>query len=629
MMSITNKFLAPSLWLVCGLVFSHATAQVVNFEQTWKEFLSNEKTSNISKLPDPGKEQTEDYLKYQLMYANSHFCANEMPACATKMGEIKRMGVAKYDKIPHFKDKYDALLSRIEASTKLEGLWKRYVIKKNVTVEEIDGIAEVRKVCNKSILAKLSLMETNAYLCKGDIAKSKEVFEKRVLQISEKTDFKPKSVPGMPEEIQQFKNIFAGLDKLNPMWDKFISSGTSTGCNIDLPVIACYPIPNIKIYTLKAYEDICKYGPEMYKKIKALQTSNPHELPADLNEKVTFLSGEVGNTEEDMANLNLAWKEYTPKDTLLKPIADYKLVPYYCDKIAQVKSWVMKGGVNSCAEGQQYLDSINALQKRHNLVFDAQLACHVLRLRIEVWDCRYWEIVAQARKETHEERERFGPASALIMQTDLNGKGVVCPTTVKYEPLGYIGIKYQIVINLCQNLDVANMGDPEYYKKIAAWLNNQVLVKYCNTTNWRCKEGFAIYLEGHTDGNNFTGAKYDRALNIPIGTPYTHFMSIAATKTAPARVDTLKKTNARLIMNDLKNNMELGMARAWSVKQQLDFMSVPITIGAFEHAKHEKTANFRHIDIYLNIPNLLLDFYEKRLKELLLASGIGERPKPC
>jgi len=84
-----------------------------------------------------------------------------------------------------------------------------------------------------------------------------------------------------------------------------------------------------------------------------------------------------------------------------------------------------------------------------------------------------------------------------------------------------------------------------------------------------------------------------------------------------------------LIMNDLKNNMELGMARAWSVKQQLDFMSVPITIGAFEHAKHEKTANFRHIDIYLNIPNLLLDFYEKRLKELLLASGIGERPKPC
>ena len=37
--------------------------------------------------------------------------------------------------------------------------------------------------------------------------------------------------------------------------------------------------------------------------------------------------------------------------------------------------------------------------------------------------------------------------------------------------------------------------------------------------------------------------------------------------------------------------MELGIARAWTVKQQLDFMNVPITVGAFEHPEEEKEVN--------------------------------------
>lgn len=63
--------------------------------------------------------------------------------------------------------------------------------------------------------------------------------------------------------------------------------------------------------------------------------------------------------------------------------------------------------------------------------------------------------------------------------------------------------------------------------------------------------------------------------------------------------------------------MELGIARAWTVKRQLDFMGVPITIGAYEHPKSEKGGEYRSVHIELNITNLLLDFYEKRLAELL------------
>ena len=75
--------------------------------------------------------------------------------------------------------------------------------------------------------------------------------------------------------------------------------------------------------------------------------------------------------------------------------------------------------------------------------------------------------------------------------------------------------------------------------------------------------------------------------------------------------------------------MELGIARAWTVKSQLDFMGVPITIGAYEHPETEKGGEFRRIEIELNITNLLLDFYEKLLAKLLEESGIGERPEAC
>ena len=81
--------------------------------------------------------------------------------------------------------------------------------------------------------------------------------------------------------------------------------------------------------------------------------------------------------------------------------------------------------------------------------------------------------------------------------------------------------------------------------------------------------------------------------------------------------------------NSLKNNMELGIARAWTVKKQLDFMGVPITIGAYEHPKEEKGGEYRSVEIELNITNLLLDFYEKRLNELVEESGIGEQPEEC
>ena len=224
----------------------------------------------------------------------------------------------------------------------------------------------------------------------------------------------------------------------------------------------------------------------------------------------------------------------------------------------------------------------------------------------------------QAQKETHQERERFGPESARIMQGDLNSDKLPCETTVLYTPLGNIGIQYIISTYLCQEIDLAKMGDPEYYRKIASWVDTKVLQAYCES-NMRCKEDFFIYLEGHTDGHVFKGARYKNSLDIPEGTAYTHFLGEEATET----------TTEREITNSLRSNKELGIARAWTVKHQLDFMGVPIKIGAYEHPSDEKGGEYRKVDIELNITNLLLDFYEKRLQELIKASGIGARPESC
>ena len=108
------------------------------------------------------------------------------------------------------------------------------------------------------------------------------------------------------------------------------------------------------------------------------------------------------------------------------------------------------------------------------------------------------------------------------MKADLNSDKLPCETGVQYFPLGNIGIKYIISTYLCQEIDLAKMGDPEYYKKIATWVDTEVLAKYCEE-NMRCKEDFYIYLEGHSDGNAFRGARYKQSLDIPEGTPFTHY----------------------------------------------------------------------------------------------------------
>jgi len=408
--------------------------------------------------------------------------------------------------------------------------------------------------------------------------------------------------------------------KLEEAWAEFVPQDTLN--SIDFAFEYCDKEAQIRAYIMDGRVNACYKGEQRLADIDKLMASAKPSLQADTKAKWDDLKVVVAKYRGDIAALDKLWASFIQNnDTIYE---EFTVEPYYCDKITQVKSWCLVGNVNTCEQGQEYMDKIDSYTKTYKLKYDRELSCRITRLRQQIWDCRYWELVRQAQRETHEERERFGPESAEMMRLDLNNDKLPCNTEVLYEPLGKIGVRYVIQTFLCQGTDLAKMGDPEYYKKIATWVDTEVLSKYCEA-NMRCKKDFYIYLEGHTDGHPFSFHRYKKSLGVPKGTEFTHFVGKGEKEAA----DTIVKKTERELSFDLKSNMELGIARAWTVREQLQFMKVPITIGAYEHPSKERGAEYRRVDVELNITNLLLDFYEKRLAELIEESGIGEKPKDC
>ena len=112
-----------SLAFTLVLVFSTASiAQLVNFEDTWKEYLDNEKASNISKLVKPKIEQKTAYVKYCMMYATVHFCADDLETSRDLLSEIETIGSTTYEGIPRFVEKFEDLQIKIKAYDAIDKL---------------------------------------------------------------------------------------------------------------------------------------------------------------------------------------------------------------------------------------------------------------------------------------------------------------------------------------------------------------------------------------------------------------------------------------------------------------------------------------------------------------------------
>ncbi len=472
-------------FLLISICTTNINAQGISFEETWKEFLANNKVTNTSELPHPGNSSI-DYPKYCLIYANTSFCGNDVNKAEDFMSKIREFGEKRYSTIPGFRTRFLDLENKMTAYFKTEELWNRFLINHNVTLAELESAKDAVRVCEKGTLAKYTFMEAYVNYCNGKVNKAQDRFENYVLQIVDRTSLEASDVKGLEKEMRVMRKVFAGLKALKPAWRKYVATGVSPGFTIEIPELQCNLVPNMKVALLQGAADVCTIGEDKLEDIEDLIEDNNVPPGEEFNTQFKKYKKEVGAYTGNMAVLNTAWKEFVPNNYLEEPIdftqeycdkeaqiklyimkgmldvcgwakqmlkeidgvrkeynpslddittgkitaladalqsknddfdtlgiiwtdfiagedtivKEFELQAQYCNLIAQVRSWAVKGHFYYCDQGAHYLKLINRFEKEYNLTYDADMTCAIQRLRRKVWECKRYEISLQAQEKT-------------------------------------------------------------------------------------------------------------------------------------------------------------------------------------------------------------------------------------
>ena len=290
-----------------------AFAQTINFDETWKEFLENDKISKMSELVKPDKVYNQpDYAKYLLMNTNTCFCQSDQSDAESLMAEIQEMDAEVLASVPGFVEKMEGLQTKIKAYHSIDTIWKQFLLTKEVTPEELEAVTAVKTICEKSTLAKYSYMTAYYHFCQGDVSGSKDIFENRTLKLIEKTTLRAEDVEGLASEAAKMKSMFRGMSKLDIAWHTYVKTGVSPGFDTELPLFACYPIPNIKVLVLNGVLDLCNAGPATLEEIETLQADSGVEPDGELEKKVKEFEAAVEQKESGLSALNEAWEAFIP-----------------------------------------------------------------------------------------------------------------------------------------------------------------------------------------------------------------------------------------------------------------------------------------------------------------------------
>jgi len=357
----TNYFL---FGLVINLFFISATAyaQGTNFDETWREFLENNKISKMSELVKPDKEREQaDYAKYLLMNTNTSFCQSMVEDAESLMAEVREIDDEVHESIPGFVGKMEEIETKIKAYHSIDAIWNRFLQTKEVTQEELDNVAGAKTNCEKSTLAKYSYMRAYYHLCRGEVSKAKNIFENRTLRLTEKTSLRIQDVEGLAPQVAKMKSLFQDMTKLESAWKIYMGTGVSPGFDIELPLFPCYPVPNMKALVLRGATDLCNSAPAMLQKIKQLQAESEVAPGGELAEKVKELEAAIQEDEADLAALNEAWEAFLP-DNKVKHVGKYGYE--YCSKEPLIRAYIMDGFASVCGRAEDMLQKIDSLQRQ-------------------------------------------------------------------------------------------------------------------------------------------------------------------------------------------------------------------------------------------------------------------------
>jgi hypothetical protein len=357
-------FLIISVFFISTTVF----AQTGNFDETWKEFLENDKISNMSTLIKPNKAyELPAYAKYLLMNTNSNFCQSKVDNAENLMVEIREIDGSVQKSIPGFVKKMDDLESKIDAYHAIDEIWQRFLQTKEVSREELDAVKETKTICEKKTLAKYSYMTAYSHLCEGNVPRAKDVFENRTLQLTEKTTLRIEDVEGLAREVSELKSLFQAMSRLDVAWNSYVATGVSPGFEEQLPLFICYPIPNMKALLLRGVVDVCKSGPATLEEIKQLQIQSGVAPNGELREKVQELEAAIAGKNNDLAALNEAWEAFIP-DNKVKHMGQYGYE--YCAKEPLIRAYIMDGFAYICELGEEMLQKINDLQRSERIALE-------------------------------------------------------------------------------------------------------------------------------------------------------------------------------------------------------------------------------------------------------------------
>lgn len=336
-------------------------AQTVNFDETWKEFLENNKISNMSELVTPNKifEQPK-YAKYLLMNTNSSFCQSDIEDAEGLMAEVKGMDGEVHKAIPGFIEKKEDLEAKMQAYHSMDAIWQRFLQTKEVSLDELEAVKAAKTSCEKRTLAKYSFMTAYANFCQGNVPNAKNIFENRTLRLTEKTTLRVQDVKGLATEVANMKTMFQNMDQLDKAWKTYVETGVSPGFDLDLPFFPCNPNPRIKVLVLKGAMDLCNLAPAMLEEIKELRAESAVAPDRELEKKIKDLEAAVQKNVDNLATLNEAWEAFIP-DNKVKHMGKFSYK--YCSKEPLIRAYVMTGFAYVCEMAEEMLRKIDSLQR--------------------------------------------------------------------------------------------------------------------------------------------------------------------------------------------------------------------------------------------------------------------------
>ena len=343
-----------------SLLPTATNAQTGNFDETWKEFLENNKISDMSVLIKPNKQyEQQDYAKYLLMNTNSNFCQSDVEDAEELMAEIQQINAPVYTSIPGYVRKMDELKTRIDAYHTMDAIWGRFLQTRSVTQDELEAVEGAKASCEKQTLAKYSFMTAYQHFCEGNVVRAKDIFENRTLRLAEKTSLRVEDVEGLAGEVANMKSMFQDMDRLDAAWNSYVQTGVSPGLDFEIALYPCNPVPKMKELVLKGALDLCSAGPEAIERIKNLETQSGISPPREVARKIADLEALIGKKNAEVAALNEAWEAFIP-DNVVKHMGLYGYE--YCEKEPLIRAYIMDGFAYVCELGEEMLQKIDDLQ---------------------------------------------------------------------------------------------------------------------------------------------------------------------------------------------------------------------------------------------------------------------------